>query len=92
MPLYEFHCESCDTRFESQVLIAKRDDIMCACGAKPKRLISRTKEDWFKPFVSEDFTGEPIEVKSKEHYKSLCKEHQVYAPHAFGQGFNISEI
>lgn len=93
MPMYDYHCQDCMCKFELCVPIAQRDTVKCRnCGGNTTRLISRTKDDWFRPFVSEDFTGKPIEVRSKEHYKQLCKEHNVYAPHCFGQGFNISEI
>ena len=44
------------------------------------------------PFVTEDFDGKPTEVRSREHYRQLCKQHGVYAKHEFGIGHNISEI
>lgn len=93
MPLYDYVCKRCNFEFEFQTLIAKRDAVICKkCGARTSRKVARTKDDWFKPFATEDFNGELIEVRSKEHYKQLCREHGVYAPHCFGQGFNISEI
>lgn len=93
MPMYDFICKRCNFEFETCVPIAERDEVTCKkCGARTSRKVARTKDDWFRPFVTEDFNGKPIEVKSKEHYKQLCKDHNVYAPHAFGQGFNISEI
>jgi putative FmdB family regulatory protein len=92
MPLYDFVCAACNSAFEKQVPIAERNNTLCKCGARAVRQISRTKDDWFRSFVTEDFNGQPIEVKSKEHYRQLCKEHGVYAPHVFGQGYNISEV
>jgi len=93
MILYDYICKRCNMESERLVKNDERDNVTCReCGSQMTRKISRTKDDWFRPFVSEDFTGSPIEVRSKEHYKSLCKEHNVYAPHAFGQGFNISEV
>lgn len=44
------------------------------------------------PFVTEDFNGLPVEVKSRSHYRELCRQHGVYAKHEFGHGYNISEI
>lgn len=95
MILYDYKCEwkSCGHEFEKLVPSEHKDCIPCPkCNGETKRLMPRTKDDWFRPFTSDDFTGEPIEVRTKEHYRSLCKEHNIYAPHAFGRGFNISEI
>jgi len=93
MPLYDYICKRCNFEFEFQTPISKRDDVICKkCGAQTSRKVARTKDDWFTPFVTEDFNGQAIEVRTKEHYKRLCQEHGVYAPHCFGQGFNISEI
>lgn len=93
MILYDYICKKCNFEFEALTTSENRDEVLCKkCGARTSRKVSRTKDDWFKPFVTEDFTGEPIEVRTKEHYKRLCKEHDVYAPHVFGRGFNISEI
>jgi len=93
MLMFDYKCNMCEHEFERLVRSENKDCTPCVkCGGETKRLPPRTKEDWFKPFVSEDFDGTPIEVRSKEHYKHLCKKHNLYAPHAFGRGFNISEI
>ena len=93
MPLYDFKCLKCDKEFEYACRINDRETVKCQCGGKTKQIITKFPgQDWFHPFISEDFTGEPILVKSKGHYKELCKQHGVYAPHVFGKGWNISEI
>lgn len=93
MVLYDYICKACNYQFEALTTYAKRDEVVCKqCQAQTTRMVSRTKDDWFRPFVSEDFTGSPILVRTKEHYKQLCKQHNVYAPHCFGVGYNISEI
>jgi putative FmdB family regulatory protein len=91
VPLYDVKCTECNKEFDAFAKIADRLDIKCSCGGPTEILLSSPHSDWFKPFVSEDFTGEPIEVRSKNHYRSLCKQHGVYAK-VFGRGFNISEI
>ena len=93
MILYDYKCKVCNAQFEALTKSEDKDNMLCKhCGAMTHRLMPRTKDDWFHPFISDDFTGEPIEVHTKEHYKSLCRKHDLYAPHAFGRGFNISEI
>lgn len=91
MPLYELKCNDCGKEFEDFAKIADREAIKCKCGGSTTILVSTWHSDWFKPFVSEDFNGQPIEVKSKDHYKALCREHGCYAK-VFGKGYNISEI
>ncbi len=91
MPLYEVRCNDCSKEFDAFAKIADRDSIKCQCGGLTTILLSAWHSDWFKPFISEDFTGSPIEVKSKAHYKDLCRRHGVYA-RVFGKGHNISEI
>lgn len=93
MILNDYICKACNYQFEALAKNEEKDAVKCReCGAQTTRKVCRTKDDWFRPFVSDDFNGSPIEVRTKEQYKSLCKEHNVYAPHAFGRGFNISEI
>lgn len=95
MILYDYICKRCNLEFEKLTAYEKRDEVLCkACGSRTTRKFPRTKEDWFRPFVTEDMhpDGKPIEVRTKEQYRRLCKEYDVYAPHAFGRGFNISEI
>ena len=92
MPLYDFQCIECGHEFEEFAKIRDRLNVNCpVCSSTCKVLMSPWKEDWFKPFVSEDFDGTPIEVKSKGHYKELCKKHGCYA-RVFGRGYNLGEI
>ncbi len=91
MPIYEVQCLKCSKEFEGFAKIAERNEIRCECGSKTKVLISPHHNDWFHPFTSEDFTGEPVEVRTKNHLKELCRKHGVYS-RALGHGFNISEI
>ena len=91
MPLYDVKCTTCGKEFEAFAKIADREAIKCSCGGPTVIQLCPWHSDWFKPFVSEDFNGSPIEVKSKSHYKSLCRQHGVYAK-VFGRGYNISEV
>lgn len=80
MPLYDYQCEACEVVFEEFKHIDERENMVCPkCGEKAKLLISRTKEDWFKPHWNEHITHMPVYVKSKRHYKELCKKYGVMA-------------
>jgi len=80
MPLYDYKCKECDHEFEEVRKIKDRYEVSCPkCTGKCDLLITCKKRDWFRPFVTEDFDDTPILVKSKRHYKELCKKHGVYA-------------
>jgi putative FmdB family regulatory protein len=96
MPLYDYKCKECGLEFEEVRPITLMYVADCPdCGGwADKQFCSRPPADHtFQPFYHDDFTHEgPILVKSKAHYKELCKQYGVYAPHVFGQGWNISEV
>ena len=82
MPMYEFQCLSCGKTFENFCCLNNLESFTIkqkcpSCKGKVKRLIGGFKRDWFREFISEDFDGTPITVKSKQHLKQLCKEHGV---------------
>ena len=80
MPLYDFQCKKCSYEFEEFKKIKDYLTTSCPeCGGESKLLITCRGRDWFRPFVSEDFDGTPILVKTKEHYKKLCRKHGVYS-------------
>ena len=95
MPLYDYECFNCEFVFEDFKPIETRENSGCPkCYGHAKQIMSATKLEIFKPFIHEDLSLDmkPVLVKSKEHYRRLCKENGVYAPYVFGQGYNISEI
>lgn len=80
MPLYDYKCTVCDHEFEEFRHVEDRLDMTCPkCQSIAKQLISRTKDDWFRPHWNEHITHEPVYVESKRHYKELCKKHGVTA-------------
>lgn len=49
---------------------------MCkACNIDMERVYYAPELQIFKPFVSSDFNGKPIEVTSPNHREALCREH-----------------
>jgi putative FmdB family regulatory protein len=80
MPIYDYHCSDCLKEFESYSPIDNRMFQQCPdCNGEAHLIIKCQKRDWFREFVTDDFNGKPILVKSKEHFKELCKEHGVYS-------------
>lgn len=93
MVLYDYECKECGNVFEAFAEVAKREEVDCdRCGSRATLILTKLNKDWFEAFVTEDFDGTPVEVRSRAHYKALCKQHGVYAPHVFGMGWNISEL
>lgn len=93
MPLYDVKCNECKKEFEAYSKIADRQQIKCDCGGSTTILISLPHHDKRYPFWHEHLDPfKPVLVKSRQHFKQLCKDYKVYAPHEFGQGYNISEI
>jgi len=93
LPLYEVKCNECKKEFDAFAKIANRQQIKCDCGGNTTILISSSHHERRYPFWNEHLDPDKsILVKSKEHYRQLCKQYKVYAPHEFGQGYNISEI
>jgi len=82
MPEYCFRCEACDEKAELCCTVAKLGHgVTPSC---PKCLVPMVRDyqaehcqvpagDW--PIVTEDLTGEPIEVKNAAHYDELCSAH-----------------
>lgn len=94
MPLYDYECPNCKHTFEAFKTIAERENAWCPIcqEVRAKQIISAPAVHVFQPFWHEDFCDKPILVESKSHYKQLCKQYGVYAPHVFGTSENISEI
>lgn len=79
MPRYDVGCEVCGHEFEAISRMAENHLIKCEkCGGSTKVFITNSRtQHWFKPHINYEFTGEPIEVKSLNHYKQLCIRHGV---------------
>ncbi len=93
MPLYDVKCKRCHKEFEAVAKIDERESIKCKCGGDTTILISLPHHTNRYPFWHEHLDPfKPVLVKSRSHFKQLCKQYDVYAPHEFGQGYNISEI
>ena len=82
MPIYEYECLKCNRKFELLQPIQDRNNTKCPKCKQPVKLLisSGVGKDWFRPHWNEHLDGEkPIYVKSKKHYKKLCKERGVEA-------------
>ena len=82
MPLYDFQCPDCKEVYEKFCCINDLEGFTIkqrcpTCDTQLIRQIGGIKKDWFRPHINEDFNGKPIEVKSKQHLKELCKQYGV---------------
>lgn len=92
MPLYDVKCQICNKEFEHFCSIKEIETIVCNCGGRAKVLITNTKsQDWFKPHWNPNFDLEPVYIKSRNHYKQLCREKGL-TPRCFGDVRNITEV
>lgn len=84
MPLYDIQCGMCKHEYEENHSIKSVDthDGFYICpkcnSASGKIQITNSKsKEAFNPHWNPNFGVNPVFVKSKRHYKSLCKEHDV---------------
>jgi len=83
MPLFAYRCPLCGE--SSDELHGRNDNqvIPCeVCKTPMKKLLSSGKfkyraGSFFEPFITEDITGEPVQVKSKDHLHQLCRKHNL---------------
>lgn len=94
MPLYDVCCFKCDHTFE-HFCSTKESESTPACTkcGGPTRVVitNHHTQDWFKPHINENFTGEPIEVRSRSHLKQLCDQHGMIS-RVLGDHRNIKEL
>jgi putative FmdB family regulatory protein len=86
MPIYDFRCENCQRVKENFAKIEERT-MICDCGGKMNRLISRNYcvHSDLKPYIDEHIGVKPVYVKSKQHREQLMKKHGVYE--SYGKGW-----
>jgi putative FmdB family regulatory protein len=93
MPLYDLRCTRCEKVWEYTCHLSDLNSLpKCECGGEAQVLITNSRtQDWFKPHINENFTGEPIEVRSRSHLKQLCEQHGMVS-RALGDHRNLKEI
>ena len=82
MPLYDYRCAICEKEFEAFRKIEERAAAPCPYCSRPGSLLltARRTKDWFRPHWNEHLSPDgPIYVRTKEHYRQLCKQHGVEA-------------
>lgn len=78
MPLYKYLCPNNHETEKIRSVKKFTERIRCHCGKRATICIStRLFAQTFKPYVDPNFTGEPIEITSKEQRDNLCKAHGV---------------
>ncbi len=80
MPLYDMKCDSCGKEFEHFCRIDDRENVRCNCGGRGIVILTNYRsKDWFPTdgFYHPNFDIEPVHVKSKKHFKELCKHYNM---------------
>ena len=88
--IYEFWCEKCDLIFDEFRDVAEcKNPASCPkCECQSNRIISggqaalnprsNNKKPSRIPGWCESLPGKPVYVKSKAHFRELCKPHDLY--------------
>ena len=82
MILYSYECRHCGHQFDAYNHIPTRNYQECVvCGKLSNLVITNSRnQEWFKPHWNEHLDPDkPIFVKSRNHYKDLCKQYGVTA-------------
>lgn len=87
MPIYDFQCERKKCQAVEEHFCCINDlntftiTLRCSkCRGHMKQVLNtKACGSRLYPFINEDFNGTPIEVRSKGHYKELCKKFGVQA-------------
>lgn len=82
MILYCYECPHCGQGFEAYNNITTRCYQECPVCGKLSNLVIRPSNprDWFRPHWNEHLDPDKsIYVKTRSHYKDLCKQYGVYA-------------
>lgn len=85
MPLYDYHCATCDRRAEEFRSVSNRNDApTCKCGQLMRKVLSVSKPIGdVEPYYDDNLEAG---VKSKQHRRELMRERGVYEK--FGKGWH----
>lgn len=79
MPIYEYECPSGHITEGFHSMASYPASCCCgSCDAQANIIISKRQYiNTFKPYVDENFNGEPIEITSFRQRDELCKKHSL---------------
>ena len=78
MPLYDYRCSGCGSKFEAVRSVEDRKHALCKCGGSADFVFSIPRKMWVEPimheFVSYSMGPEPVVVRGRGHWRRLLKE------------------
>jgi hypothetical protein len=87
MPRYDFSCfmDHVFEHFVSPAPDLQHYQVACPeCGGPAKWKPSAQVQPEFKPFYHEHLGPHPVRIESREQYRTICREKEVYGPYNEG--------
>ncbi len=81
MPLYDFHCLTCDTVEEKDVPFEDRHSQVCKTGEHLVHPVAAPSTVMFERGWYEHIAPEPIFCDSARELKEACDKHDAYSPY-----------
>lgn len=77
MPVYTYICKRCAKASDLVCSIRQRRPKRrrCVCGGTSTRHFTVPQVSFFKPYVTSNITGEPIEISSAGQEDEVCNRH-----------------
>ena len=82
MPRFDYKCPECKDLKELYVALENLEhpQTCTVCDRKMNRLITRNfnVNPDIQPYLERNLSHQPIWIKSNQHKRELCKQHEVY--------------
>lgn len=76
--IYDCKCEKCEKVEEIVRSVAERNNTPLCCGQPMKRMITVNYNVYSDlNFMTEDITGSPVQITSRQQHDRLCRENNV---------------
>ena len=76
MPQYVHQCQECGKVVEHLLPIkARNKKMICECGGRMKRLISRFSPNVWGPMTLDHIADDPMTFSNRDELRKYCREH-----------------
>lgn len=77
MPVYVYRCKAGHVSERIYSMRKQPTRVRCECRKLADRVFLPVNVNAFKPYVEENFTGQPIEITSSRQRDALCAKHNL---------------